>query len=54
MESAQEVFDEMLGTAVEDLRKSGLDSEEIFLLVEDLFGSKCARKFSRRATRPLD
>ena len=49
MECCQEIlqqdFDLLLAEAIEDLRKSGVDNEEIFDVVKEHFGLKYAKKF---------
>ena len=35
---SQEIFDSMLLDAIEDLRKSGLDGKEVFVIVKEQFG----------------
>jgi hypothetical protein len=44
-EITKNVFDAMVHGAIEDLRKSGLDDEEIFLIIEEQFGPRYAREF---------
>ena len=46
---AQELFDATVDGAIEDLRKSGLDIEEIFHIIEQQFGLLYARKFCDEA-----
>jgi hypothetical protein len=43
------VFDTILIGAIEDLRKCGLDDEEIFPIIEEQFGLRCARKYVEKA-----
>ena len=45
---SEEVFETILAEAVEDLRKSGLDDEEMFSIIEEQFGLRYARKFFRQ------
>ncbi len=44
-EMAREIFDALVERAIEDLRMSGLDNDEIFLICKDQFGLQYARKF---------
>ena len=44
MEIALEDFDDMVKEAIDDLRKSGLDNDEIFRIIKDLFGSRYSNK----------
>jgi DNA-binding transcriptional regulator YhcF (GntR family) len=46
---AQEVFDALIDDAIEDLRHSGLDNEEILSIIEEEFGLPYARKFCEKA-----
>jgi hypothetical protein len=48
-EIKEEVFDTILIGAIEDLRKCGLDDEEIFPIIEEQFGFRCARKYIQKA-----
>lgn len=45
----EEVFDTILIGAIEDLRKCGLDDEEIFPIIKEQFGLRCARKCFEKA-----
>ena len=45
----KEVFDTILIGAIEDLRKCGLDDEDIFPIIEEQFGLGCARKYIEKA-----
>jgi len=45
---SEEVFAAMLDHAIQDLRDSGMDSGEIFAVVEECFGSAYARRFCRK------
>ena len=47
MEIAQELFDEMVEEAIGDLRKSGLGNDEIFHIIQELFGSRYSSKLCR-------
>jgi hypothetical protein len=47
-EIKKEVFDTILIGAIEDLRKCGLDDEEIFPIIEEQFGFRCACKYIER------
>ena len=47
-EITKKVFDAMVHGAIEDLRKSGLDNEEIFLIIEEQFGLRYAREFCKQ------
>ena len=42
----EEVLDTLVERAIEDLYKSGLDKEEIFILVKEQFGLQYAHKLS--------
>ena len=42
---AQEIFDAMVDGAIEDLRKSGLPSSDVYRIVEDHFGERYAQAF---------
>jgi hypothetical protein len=44
-EIPQELFNEMLDEAVEDLCKSGLSKKEIIAIIETQFGLPYARRF---------
>ncbi|UCF83592.1 MAG: hypothetical protein JSV50_20900 [Desulfobacteraceae bacterium] len=47
-EITKKLFDAMVHGAIEDLRKSGLDNEEIFLIIEEQFGLRYAREFFKQ------
>lgn len=47
-EITKNVFHAMVHGAIEDLRKSGLDNEEIFLIIEEQFGLRYARGFCKQ------
>ena len=47
-EITKKFFDGMVHGAIEDLRKSGLDDEEIFLIIEEQFGPGYAREFCKQ------
>ena len=42
---AQEIFDAMVDGAIEDLRKSGLSTKEVYSIVENHFGERYAEEF---------
>ena len=42
---AQEIFDAMVDGAIDDLRKCGLSSEEVYCIVENHFGERYAQEF---------
>ena len=44
-EISEEVFSAMLYQAIEELKKSGLESGEVFSIVEEQFGSSYAKRF---------
>ncbi|MCD6306042.1 MAG: hypothetical protein J7M32_07115 [Deltaproteobacteria bacterium] len=46
---AEELFAVMLEQAVQDLRKSGMDKDEIFTVVEEWFGSAYACRFCKNS-----
>lgn len=48
---SEEVFSAMLYQAIEDLRESGMDSGEIFSIVEECFGSAYANRYCVQFTR---
>jgi hypothetical protein len=48
-EIPQEIFNEMLDEAVEDLCKSGLSKKEIIAIIESQFGFPYARRFRDKA-----
>ena len=50
-EIAEEVFAAMLDQAIEDLRLSGLDSAEIYSIVEENFGVAYARRLCTHVKR---
>jgi hypothetical protein len=50
-EIAEEVFAAMLDQAIEDLKLSGLDTGEIYSIVEENFGSAYARRFCTHTMR---
>ncbi len=45
---SEEVFAAMLDQAIQDLRNSGMDTGEIFTIVEECFGSAYARRFCQK------
>jgi hypothetical protein len=49
MEISQKVFDEMVEEAIDDLRKSGLSNDEVFLIIRDQFGSRYLNKLRGEA-----
>lgn len=53
-EMPQEVFDSLIDEAIEDLRRSGLDNEEIFSIIKEHFGRRYARKFCEETCREKD
>lgn len=44
---SQELFEEMLEDAIGDLQNSGMNNEQVFVLIKDLFGPHYASKFCR-------
>ena len=48
-EISQEIFNEMLDEAIEDLCKSGLSKKEIIAIIETEFGLPYARRFRDNA-----
>ena len=48
-EIPRDVLDEIAVGAIEDLRKCGLDDEEIFSIIEEMFGPQFAHKLLRKA-----
>jgi hypothetical protein len=46
---SEEVFAAMLDQAIQDLRNSGMDTGEIFTIVEECFGSAYARRFCQKS-----
>ena len=43
-EKEQKIFDTLVEETIEDLRKSGLDKEEILHIVKEQFGLRYVRK----------
>ena len=43
--TTQDIFDNILKGAVEDLRESGLGDRDVFLIVKDQFGPQNAHRF---------
>lgn len=48
-EIPRDVLDEIADGAIEDLRKCGLDDEEIFSIIKEMFGAQFAHKLFRKA-----
>jgi hypothetical protein len=48
--TTEEVFDALVESAVADLHKSGLDNEEIFLIVKEHFGLQYAQKLCEESS----
>ena len=48
-EIPRDVLNEIADGAIEDLRKCGLDDEEIFSIVEEMFGAQFAHKLLGKA-----
>ena len=46
---AEEVFAAMLDQAIQDLRNSGMDTGEMFAIVEEYFGSAYACRFCKKS-----
>lgn len=48
-EIPRDFLDEVADGAIEDLRKCGLDDEEIFSIIEEIFGAQFAHKLFRKS-----
>jgi hypothetical protein len=44
-EMPKEIFDALFDGAIEDLRRSGVDNEEILPIINEIFGVVYARKY---------
>ena len=44
---SQDFFEELLKDAIGDLQKSGLNDDQVFLIIQNLFGLDYADKFCR-------
>ena len=45
---SEEVFAAMVYEAIQDLQLSGMDTGEIFIIVEECFGNAYARRFCEK------